>query len=104
MNIQLRFEHPKNGHDCDKRLAEWHLHIGGIYTLEKAEMGAWHTDIYLKEVPGIAFNSVLFCPVNPAPCGCVHHAKDRTPCEHDLGLVPVGKTIRDVTQGAYPLC
>jgi len=31
-----------------------------IYTVARTKVGSWHTDVYLVERPGIAFNSVDF--------------------------------------------
>lgn len=36
------------------------LVVGEIYTLDDLVVYDWHTDVYLKEFPGLKFNSVLF--------------------------------------------
>lgn len=51
------------GYDYDKEKANKHLKAGEIYTVERTEVGGWHTDVFLKEIPGICFNSVHFQPV-----------------------------------------
>ncbi|MFU1797634.1 hypothetical protein ACM1RC_27470 [Paenibacillus azoreducens] len=51
----------RNGHDrepaeaCDIGLVQ-----DGVYTVERTEVGGWLTDVFLKEFPGRAFNSVMF--------------------------------------------
>ena len=41
-----------------------HLKEGKVYTVECTEVHSWHTDVYLREVPNIAFNSVDFDDVS----------------------------------------
>lgn len=48
------------GHDHDKHSAEKYLVKNRCYTVADTVPGDWHTDVYLVEVPGVAFNSVLF--------------------------------------------
>lgn len=36
------------------------LTIGEQYTVSEVEIYSWHTDVYLKEFPGVHFNSVCF--------------------------------------------
>lgn len=50
----------KGGYDCHKEYANKHLKVGEIYTIDHTDVGGWHTDVYLKEVPDKAFNSVHF--------------------------------------------
>lgn len=54
------FKHPNYGYENDQETARKHLKVGGKYTVENTSVDTWKTDVYLKEVPGIAFNSVLF--------------------------------------------
>jgi len=49
-----------SGYDSDKELANKHLKIGAVYTVEYTNVGGWHTTVYIKEMPNIAFNSVNF--------------------------------------------
>jgi hypothetical protein len=37
-----------------------HLEIGKQYTVERTVVYNWRTEVFLKEIPGIAFNSVFF--------------------------------------------
>lgn len=50
----------EGGYDHHKKQANKHLKVGEIYTIEYTDVGGWHTDVYLKEVPNQAFNSVHF--------------------------------------------
>ncbi len=49
-----------NGYDADKIHANGHLEVDGTYTVDHTEVSSWHTDVFLKEVPGVPFNSVMF--------------------------------------------
>lgn len=55
-----------NGTDADKAWADKHLTVDAIYTIEWTEVGGWHTDFYLVEIPGKSFNSVHFASVVPS--------------------------------------
>lgn len=48
------------GQDHHKQTAKQHLELSKEYTVERTEVGSWHTNVYLQEIPDIAFNSVLF--------------------------------------------
>lgn len=48
------------GFPHDQQLAEQHLTRRAIYTVARADVHDYYTDVYLLEVPGVAFNSVLF--------------------------------------------
>ena len=62
-NTVICFNNPNNGQDIDKKQAEQYLQIGAEYTVEHIDVKNWHTDIFLKEIPGIVFNSVMFSNV-----------------------------------------
>jgi len=62
---EIIFNHPSNGYDHDQEEAKNHLILGSVYTVERTVVHSWHTDVYLKEVPGISFNSVLFDDYEP---------------------------------------
>ena len=53
----------KGGYDHHKEHANKHLKIGETYTVDYTDVGGWHTDVYLKEVPNERFNSVHFVTV-----------------------------------------
>ena len=50
----------EGGHEHHKEHANKYLKVGEIYTIDYTDVGEWHTDVYLKEVPNQAFNSVHF--------------------------------------------
>lgn len=52
-----------NGTEADQDWANKHLTVDAIYTIERTDVGGWHTDFYLVEVPGKPFNSVHFAEV-----------------------------------------
>jgi hypothetical protein len=54
------FANPNAGYDHHQKTAKEHLTVGETYTLDRTEVRAYHTDVFLKEIPGIAFNSVMF--------------------------------------------
>lgn len=53
------------GYGHHKLHAQKYIKPGIVYELERADIGGWHTDFYLKEFPGIGFNPVHF--VYPEP-------------------------------------
>lgn len=57
---QVVFLHPNNGYSYDERNAKKHLKVGQVYTVDRTEVGGPHTDVYLQEIPSVAFNSVHF--------------------------------------------
>lgn len=57
---KVKCETLEAGYDHHKRVAEKHLKVGNEYTVERTEVGGWHTDVYLQEFPDVAFNSVFF--------------------------------------------
>lgn len=56
---------PYHGLDSDKERVAKHLLESGIYTIDEMDAGNWHTDVYLVEFPGVAFNVVCLSPVQP---------------------------------------
>lgn len=52
--------HPNNGYDYDKLKANKYLKLGEVYTVSKTVVNGWTTDVYLKEIPDVSFNSVQF--------------------------------------------
>lgn len=54
------FANPNSGYVGHQKMARKYLTLGKTYTVEKTAVSPWHTDVYLVEVPGIGFNSVLF--------------------------------------------
>jgi len=50
----------ENGYSVHTKKAKKYLKIDGVYRVEYTKVDDWHTDVYLKEIPHIAFNSVHF--------------------------------------------
>ena len=57
---RVKFAHSDAGYPLDQQTADKHLVVGQTYTVDSVEVGNWHTDVWLREVPGVAFNSVMF--------------------------------------------
>jgi len=49
-----------NGTDMDQLRSHKYLLPDVYYTVSKLDVGSWRTTVYLKEIPGKGFNSVLF--------------------------------------------
>lgn len=49
-----------NGSETYKKRAKEHLNLGRIYTVNRTEVHQWYTEVYLKEIPDVAFSSVQF--------------------------------------------
>lgn len=62
-----------NGYDSEKEAASQYLKPEVVYTIERTEVGSWHTTVFLVEFPNIQFNSVHFknvLEILPCPfCG-----------------------------------
>lgn len=52
--------YPYGGYPADQVAVKEYLKTGKTYTIEKTEVGAWSTKVWLKERPGKEFNSVHF--------------------------------------------
>ncbi len=57
---KIVFAHPQAGNRADQEIAKKYLKVGETYTVEKTVIGTWATSVYLKEVPKIGFNSMMF--------------------------------------------
>jgi hypothetical protein len=57
---RVRFAHPDNGYIPDQEKAARHLKVGNVYTVSRTSVHAFYTNVYLNEVFGVAFNSVMF--------------------------------------------
>jgi hypothetical protein len=57
---KIKFAFPNAGYEPDQELARKHLKVGKIYTVAYTSVHRNYTNVYLKEVPGVKFNSVLF--------------------------------------------
>lgn len=66
MNIYARrgdkviFRHPTSGYQYDQERAKQYLKLNKVYTVGSTYVVGWHTDVYLQEIQGVAFNSVHF--------------------------------------------
>jgi len=58
--VAVTKESIKNGIALDKALAQRYLTVGRVYTVDRTEKAASHTRVWLKEIPGVTFNSVQF--------------------------------------------
>ena len=54
------FANPNSGRPLHRETAREHLVLGREYTVQRTRVHHWHTDVYLIEVPDIAFNSEMF--------------------------------------------
>jgi hypothetical protein len=57
---RVRFSHPDYGYPADQERAKRYLVVGEIYTVNEVYAGSFSTTVFLREVPYIGFNSVLF--------------------------------------------
>ena len=58
---RVRFSYPNAGWDPDVGVR--HLAVGREYTVSRARVHGFLTEVWLMEIPGVAFNSVQFAPV-----------------------------------------
>ena len=61
---KIRFSNPDAGYTPHQETAKDYLRVGVEYTVDHTDVGNWHTDVYIAEVPDTAFNSVMFEEVN----------------------------------------
>ena len=54
------FVYPDDGYPCDQETAAQHLVVGKSYTVASTVVHDWVTEVFLTEVPGVSFNSVMF--------------------------------------------
>ena len=54
------FAYPDNGSDCDREKALSYLTPNERYTIDRTRVGSFSTKIFLQEVHGVPFNSVMF--------------------------------------------
>lgn len=58
--VLVTVEGMNSGYEHHKETAKKYLVVGKTYTVDHTDVSSWHTDVYLQEIPGIAFNSVHF--------------------------------------------
>jgi len=59
-NSIIKFSFPDNGYKIQQETAAKYLTINETYTVDKIIIDNSTTDVYLKEIKDIPFNSVLF--------------------------------------------
>jgi hypothetical protein len=57
---RIVFKYPNNGHPDDRDRVMLALQVGQTYTVQKTSVGDWSSSVTLTEVPGVAFNTVMF--------------------------------------------
>lgn len=66
----------KNGYIPDKQQIEKHCKIGEVYQVSRTVVHSSSSEVYLKEFPGVGFNTVNFethiCPENIANNTFIH--------------------------------
>jgi hypothetical protein len=60
VRLQMKDGEVFGGYDGDKKLALKFLKPDTIYHVLCTDIGGFHTDVYLEEVPNVGFNSVMF--------------------------------------------
>ncbi len=76
---------PLNGYESDQAKVAKYLPEGSTFTVDSMNVRDWGTDVYPKEVPDVAFNSVCF--VKEIPMAAIYppdHAP--IPCSDFLDL------------------
>ncbi len=58
--ITVTEETIKNGSNTDKRRAAKFLEIGKTYTIDCIVVMAWSSRVFIKELPKLPFNTVIF--------------------------------------------
>jgi len=62
---KVSFAYPNHGFSYDRTHARMHLDETTTYTVANIKVHSVDSDVYLEEVPGVAFNLALFRKVNP---------------------------------------
>ncbi len=57
------FDNPNWGYQSHMEFSKSFLSEGQVYTVDYTRVGSWHSDVFLKEFPGKAFNTVQFTEV-----------------------------------------
>ncbi|QQG45964.1 MAG: hypothetical protein HYY55_03210 [Candidatus Niyogibacteria bacterium] len=63
---KVLFDKPNSGYEHDSATARKHLNIGDTYTVERVEVADWSSEVFLKEVPDVGFNTTHFQNVHEA--------------------------------------
>ncbi len=57
---KVKFTNPDAGYEHDQLVARENLKVGNTYTILEIHVGGFHTNVFLREVPSVPFNSVMF--------------------------------------------
>lgn len=68
----VQFRHPDAGYNSHQETAKKYLKVMKSYTIESTDISSGHTNVYLKEFPGIGFNSVHFINIPQMPSGYIY--------------------------------
>lgn len=105
---KVRFARPDAGYKGDQEMAAEHLTVGGVYTVERTDVGQSHTTVWLQEVPERGFNSVQFTDVCPK-CndkgyrgGAPDFPNDDFASTVTICGCPAGKTFLEQHEQMYP--
>lgn len=77
----------QHGHDREKIQAMKYIIEGVEYTVDHTDVHNFHTDVYLKEFPGVPFNSVHFID-----------DEDRLKFEAELAYEQAKKNIAEIKE------
>ena len=58
-------ESQNNGYEHESEKVKRMCKVGEVYTVARTAVSSWHTTVFLKELPNIAFNSVCFEDYDP---------------------------------------
>jgi len=58
--VKVTEESIRNGYDHVRELAEKYLQVGQTYTINYTVVGGFQNEVYLQEIPDVAFNAVQF--------------------------------------------
>lgn len=57
---RVKVDNLTSGYPPDQKIAQQYLKLGDVYTVEKTVVYDWNTEVFLQEIPGVAFNSCFF--------------------------------------------
>lgn len=103
---KVSFTHPNGGWPYDQQQAKTYLELDNTYTVDRTIVHSSSTDVFLKEVPNIKFNSVMFDDVEPQdeeqdklhPDYYRYHSK---PIELRVTAVEVLKVIKEALEEKF---
>ncbi len=63
----VQYRYPECGYEDHKITARKHLKLNKCYTVDDVDIGSSYSYVYLKEIPGVGFNSVMFEDIPQPP-------------------------------------